>query len=90
MFPTLLRRESRFPLSARAGYMNGQSNSQGEMNMADAEVPEVINYFIDEAGDPALFDRRGKKVLVGEGSSKFFILGKIQVDDCDEPLTKST
>ena len=51
--------------------------------MADADELDVINYFIDEAGDPALFDRRGTKVLVGEESSKFFILGKLLVDDCD-------
>ena len=52
--------------------------------MADAQELDVINYFIDEAGDPVLFDRRGKKVLVGEeGTSKYFILGKLLVDDCD-------
>ncbi|MFM9964348.1 MAG: DUF3800 domain-containing protein [Planctomycetaceae bacterium] len=52
--------------------------------MADAQELEVINYFIDEAGGPVLFDRRGKKVLVGEvGTSKYFILGKLLVDDCD-------
>ncbi len=32
------------------------------MNMADADELDVINYFIDEAGDPALFDRRGTKL----------------------------
>jgi hypothetical protein len=51
--------------------------------MAEAEELEVVNFFIDEAGDPTLFDKRGKKVRVGDGASKSFILGKILVDDCD-------
>lgn len=40
-----------------------------------------ISYFIDEAGDTTLFDKRGKKLLVSNGASKFFILGKILVAD---------
>lgn len=44
---------------------------------------QVIKYFIDEAGDPILFDKRGKNVRVGTGASRFFILGKMLVEDCD-------
>jgi hypothetical protein len=44
---------------------------------------KIVNYFIDEAGDPVLFDRRGKNVLVGNSASKFFMIGKILVDDCE-------
>jgi hypothetical protein len=55
--------------------------------MSKTEEREVIHYFIDEAGDPVLFDRRGKKVLVGNPASKFFILGKILVDDCEKLRT---
>jgi hypothetical protein len=32
---------------------------------------EVVTYFIDEAGDPVLFNRRGTKVLAGNPASKF-------------------
>ena len=39
----------------------------------------VIHYFVDEAGDSVLFDRKGK-VLVGEnGCSKYFMLGKLEL-----------
>lgn len=53
--------------------------------MTDAEErPERLEYFIDEAGTPTLFGRRGKKIIVGtEGCSEFFILGKIRVADPD-------
>ena len=49
--------------------------------MSDSEEKRAISYFIDEAGDTTLFDKRGKKLLVGDGASKFFILGKILVAD---------
>ena len=51
--------------------------------MSDAEFKREISYFIDEAGDTTLFDRRGKKLLVGNAASKFFMLGKILVADSD-------
>ncbi|GAB5513200.1 DUF3800 domain-containing protein [Rhodopirellula baltica] len=42
----------------------------------------VLRYFIDEAGDTTLFGRRSKKIVVGNGSaSKYFMLGKLRVDD---------
>ncbi|WP_149752550.1 hypothetical protein [Rubripirellula obstinata] len=42
----------------------------------------VLRYFIDEAGDTTLFGRRSKKIVVGsDGASKFFMLGKLRVDD---------
>jgi hypothetical protein len=50
--------------------------------MATGDEKLVIHYFIDEAGDPVLFDRRGKKILVGNPASKFFILGKILIENC--------
>ncbi len=39
----------------------------------------VCRYFIDEAGDPTLFGRR--KVIVGTQSSRYFLLGKLEVGD---------
>ena len=49
--------------------------------MSDSQEKREISYFIDEAGDTTLFDKRGKKLLAGNGASKFFILGKILVAD---------
>src|SRR5437879_6465589 len=39
----------------------------------------VVHYFIDEAGDPVLFGKR--KVIVGTQSSRYFLLGKLEVGD---------
>lgn len=41
----------------------------------------ICNYYVDEAGDPTLFDRKGKVLLGREGVSQFFILGLLRVDD---------
>lgn len=42
-----------------------------------------IHSYVDEAGDPALFgSKRGSGVIVGnDGCSKFFIMGKLEVDN---------
>ena len=45
--------------------------------------PEVVHYFVDEAGDPVLFDRKGRIRVGTEGCSKFFIVGKLDVADPD-------
>lgn len=43
---------------------------------------ETLHYFVDEAGDPTLFEgRRGKPIVGTAGCSLFFILGKLEVDD---------
>lgn len=45
------------------------------------ESPSVLHFFVDEAGDPTLFDSKGR-ILVGmEGCSKYFIVGKLDVAD---------
>lgn len=38
-------------------------------------------YFVDEAGDPVLFDAKGKVIVGQEGCSKFFIMGFLDVSD---------
>lgn len=53
----------------------------GTENLTPEE--SVLYYFLDESGDMVLFDKRGRKVLVGNGASEFFILGKLDVDDPD-------
>lgn len=37
--------------------------------------------FVDEAGDPDVFQRRGKVIAGTEGCSRFFILGKLEVEE---------
>ena len=44
-------------------------------------------YFVDEAGDPILFNRHGTETLGRPGCSRYFIMGCIEVDD--EPLLAS-
>ena len=41
----------------------------------------VRHYFVDEAGDSALFNRRGKVIVGTPGCSRFFILGLLEVPD---------
>ena len=41
----------------------------------------VRHYFVDEAGDSTLFNRRGKVIVGTPGCSRFFILGLLEVPD---------
>lgn len=47
------------------------------LNAANA----VQHVFVDEAGDPTLFSSAGKPIVDTLGCSRFFILGKLEVDD---------
>ena len=50
----------------------------------NSDQPAAIrHYFVDEAGDPTLFDRKGRIIVGQEGCSWFFILGLLQVDSPD-------
>jgi hypothetical protein len=40
---------------------------------------KFCHYFVDEAGDPTLFNRRGNVIIGSQGCSRFFILGLLQV-----------
>ena len=42
------------------------------------------NYYVDEAGDGNLFDRKGRIVVGKEGCSRFFILGLLDVAKPEE------
>lgn len=46
-----------------------------------SKAPKVLHYFVDEAGDPVLFDRKGRVLVGTEGCSKYFIVGKLDVPD---------
>jgi len=43
----------------------------------------VVHYFVDEAGDPTLFNSRGRLIVGDEGCSRYFILGKLEIDEPD-------
>lgn len=45
--------------------------------------PSIRYYFVDEAGDDALFDRKGHVITGQEGCSRFFILGFIDIPDTE-------
>ena len=53
--------------------------------MTDAPVPTTIRrYFVDEAGDPVLFNGKGRVMVGLEGCSNYFIVGKVDIDAPDE------
>ena len=45
------------------------------------EEKSIVRYFVDEAGDPTLFNRKGRLIVGNEGCSRYFILGKLEIDD---------
>ncbi|MEW8333947.1 MAG: hypothetical protein AB2692_23665, partial [Candidatus Thiodiazotropha sp.] len=42
---------------------------------------DTLHYFVDEAGDPTLFNRKGHLIIGDAGCSNYFILGKMEVED---------
>ena len=48
--------------------------------------PSLRHYYVDEAGDPNLFKRRGKVIVGKDGCSSYFILG---LADVEEPVRVS-
>lgn len=49
--------------------------------MTSTGTPSTRNYFVDEAGDGILFDRKGRVIIGNEGCSRFFILGFVDIPD---------
>ncbi len=47
------------------------------------EADAITTWFVDEAGDPALFAKGGKVVVATEGCSRFFSEGKLECRDVD-------
>jgi hypothetical protein len=47
----------------------------------DLPLPNGRNYYVDEAGDPILFDRKGNVIIGCPGCSRFFMLGLLDVPD---------
>lgn len=46
---------------------------------SESKAPEIIHYFVDEAGDPVLFAGKGRVLVGSNGCSKYFIVGKLDV-----------
>ena len=57
--------------------MNDETNT----NHSRQEHPRTCRYFVDEAGDGTLFNKRKKIVMGREGCSLCFILGALEVGD---------
>jgi hypothetical protein len=49
--------------------------------MDESNKQNVRYYFVDEAGDGTLFDRKGRVIIGNEGCSSFFILGLLDIVD---------
>jgi hypothetical protein len=50
--------------------------------MSESQPASALrHYFVDEAGDPMLFNRKKKSIVGEEGNSTYFVLGKVDVDD---------
>ena len=49
--------------------------------MSTPASPSTLHFFVDEAGDPTLFDAKGRILVGQEGCSKTFIPGKLDVED---------
>ena len=49
--------------------------------MTTPDTLSTLHFFVDEAGDPTLFDAKGRILVGQEGCSKTFILGKLDVAD---------
>lgn len=51
------------------------------MKHAYQNPPSKRHYFVDEAGDPTVFDAKGRVIVGQEGCSRFFILGLSDIAD---------
>lgn len=51
------------------------------MNDSQQHHARTCHYFVDEAGDGTLFNKRKQTVVGREGCSGYFILGALEVDD---------
>lgn len=47
----------------------------------DDDAPQIQRLFVDEAGDPTLFHAKGHPIVDTLGCSRFFIIGKLEVED---------
>ena len=52
--------------------------------------PKIQHLFVDEAGTPTLFHSKGKSIVDTPGCSRFFLLGKLDVEEPDDLVTGLT
>src|SRR5712664_1547802 len=57
--------------------MDGPSEPEAILKPQETETQRL---FVDEAGDPTLFHSSGKPIVDTPGCSRFFIIGKLEVD----------
>ncbi len=50
-------------------------------NTGEITPPDVLHTFVDEAGDPVLFNAKGGLLIGQNGCSQYFIIGKLEVDE---------
>jgi hypothetical protein len=51
------------------------------MNPEPACATSSVHYFVDEADGPTLFNRKGRVIVGDEGCSRYFMLGKLEIDE---------
>ncbi|MEB3146419.1 MAG: hypothetical protein VKL02_09820 [Cylindrospermopsis raciborskii 1523720] len=49
------------------------------MSELTEKISSMRHYFVDEAGDPVIFNGKGKILIGSDGCSQFFILGLLDV-----------
>ncbi|MBC8009001.1 MAG: DUF3800 domain-containing protein [Burkholderiales bacterium] len=48
------------------------------------EPPDILHHFVDEAGDPTLFNAKGDIIVESLGCSRFFMMGVLEVDEPEQ------
>jgi len=51
------------------------------MNTDPDSQEKPVHYYVDESGDPAIFDSKGRVLVGTSGCSRFFILGLLEAED---------
>lgn len=57
-------------------------------NQSSQKKEALRTYFVDEAGDLVLFNKRGKVIIGSEGCSSYFILGAVLIENPHEVRKK--
>lgn len=68
-------------VSIEAGDPNSYPEEEGFLSHSSERQKSVRYYFVDEAGDGVLFDRKGRAIIGKEGCSRYFILGLLDIAD---------
>lgn len=66
-------------MTAPNGPSSPNADPEDRNDSGRVDPPSVHHYFVDEAGDPTLFNSKGRVIAGTEGCSRFFILGNLDV-----------